>query len=106
MIIKDKNPQNEPGSEPEEKEVLVPLPAIVPPQFTKVLSVFFISHTLGIIAYILPKAGLRAEDQLKQAKIGRMSAKILTYSSIVSKIRRIYPDRLHYFNFLTGKIKY
>jgi hypothetical protein len=36
----------------------VALPPIVPAQFSKVLSIFFICHTLGIIAYILPKASL------------------------------------------------
>jgi hypothetical protein len=43
------------GDDKKEKEVLVPLPLIVPPQFTRVLAIFFICHTLGLLAYILPQ---------------------------------------------------
>ena len=37
----------------------MPLPLIVPPQFTRVLAIFFICHTLGLLAYILPQVRKR-----------------------------------------------
>lgn len=39
----------------EAEDVLVPMLLVAPLQFTKVLPIFFISHTLGLLAYILPQ---------------------------------------------------
>ena len=47
MIIFFKSPDN---SE-------VPVPWLLPPNFSKVLPIFFCAHALGLFAYYLPKFG-------------------------------------------------